>query len=74
MLQSEIPGPTKKVQPPKHSGSDTNEISGRNNKNQANGGKDSHLQTAKNSYQNPEYDDDYDIVEGEDFEMGKIKL
>ncbi|CRK96482.1 CLUMA_CG009931, isoform A, partial [Clunio marinus] len=65
----EIPGPTRKVPPPKHSGSDTNEIStGKGSKNQATSGKDSHLLTPKNNYQSPDYEDNYNSNEFEDLD------
>lgn len=67
-FNTEIPGPTRKVPPPKNSGSDTNEISSKNNKNQPNSGKESHVPLQKNSYQNPDYDDNYTSNEEEDFD------
>jgi hypothetical protein len=65
---TEIPGPTRKVPPPKHGGSDTNEISNKNTKNVQNSGKDSHPQINKNNFQNPEYEDNYSSSEDEDLD------
>lgn len=65
---TEIPGPTRKALPPKNSGSDTNEISNKNNKNQLISGKESHLPSQKNSYQNPDYDENYTSNEDDDFD------
>jgi hypothetical protein len=60
----EIPGPTRKVPPPKISGSDTNEVTSKNGKNQQSSGKESHL-PAKNN-QNQEYEDDYSKEDDDD--------
>lgn len=71
----EIPGPTRKVSPPKHSGSDTNEISvAKSNKSPLNGGKESHLPSAKNSYQNPEYEEIYSSSEDDEFDSSLGEL
>lgn len=65
---AEIPGPTRKAPPPKHnSPSDTNEISSKTSKNQPSSGKESHLQSVKNNFQNPDYED-YNSNESEDFD------
>lgn len=68
VVATEIPGPTRKVPSPKISGSDTNEISSKVNKNHPNSGKDSHLLTAKNTFTNPDYDENYSSSEDEDFD------
>lgn len=72
---AEIPGPTRKVPPPKQAGSDTNEISNKASKNQPNSGKD--LLTAKTKFgqMTPDYDLNYSSNEEEDFDssMGELE-
>lgn len=66
-FKTEIPGPTRKVPPAKISGSETNEISSKTNKNQQISGKESHLPSVKDTYKNQDYDENYTSNE-EDFE------
>jgi hypothetical protein len=70
----EIPGPTRKVPPPKSSGSDTNEVSGKTGKNQQSAGKESHL-PAKNKFENQDYEDDYSKEDDDnlDTSIGEIE-
>ncbi|KAG5683421.1 hypothetical protein PVAND_012704 [Polypedilum vanderplanki] len=63
----EIPGPTRKVLPPKNTGSDVNEIA-KNNKNQLNTGKESHSSPPKNYYSSVDEDDNYGSNEDEDID------
>lgn len=69
MFVTEIPGPTRKVLPSKPSGSDTNEVTIPNKKLPNSGGKESQLPPAKNSYQNPEYDDNYGSIEDDESDL-----
>lgn len=71
---TEIPGPARKTPPPKQSGSDTNEVSSKGGKNSQGSGKDSHLQLAKNTYQSPDYDDNYNSNEDDDFDASLGEL
>lgn len=69
LIPTEIPGPTRKAPPPKHGGSDTNEITNsKNSKNQQNSGKESHLPPAKNSFPNSEYEENYSSNEDDEFD------
>lgn len=73
---TEIPGPTRKVPSTKNSVGDTNEVSSKSNKNQPNSGKESHIPSQKNSYLNPDYDENYSSNEEDDLEstLGRQKL
>lgn len=67
---TEIPGPTRKVPPPKYGGSDINEIGNKiGTKNTLNTGKESsNLSPSKVNNHTPDYDDNYSSNEDEDFD------
>lgn len=73
----EIPGPTRKAPPPKHGGSEVNDIANKNSKNQQSIGKDSQYPATKNNYQSPDYEENYSSSEDNGIESGnylQVKL
>lgn len=65
---TEIPGPTRKVPPPKYGGSDMNEVAKNTKTSQITGKESTNLSPPKPNYNSQDYDDNYSSNEDEDID------